>query len=181
MRKIPYFHLISWCRNFVERHSFSIVSGESPETMRKLCLSAKFLHQEIRWNYGFYAVEYAEKTRILAYFTQRSVYKSRKHFLAPAPPPKPDPCARKCKDGTCISSDKVCDFFVDCAAQTSDNTDTTDEDNCDGCDFEKGMCMFKKILLTRNHLLPLQVCHNMSSFFIFFSLLNSRVWSIFIV
>ena len=27
-------------------------SYDSPETMRKLCLSAKFPHQEIRWNYG---------------------------------------------------------------------------------------------------------------------------------
>ena len=34
--KIPYFYLISWCGNFVERHSFRIVSGESPKTMRKL-------------------------------------------------------------------------------------------------------------------------------------------------
>ena len=37
-----------WCRNFVERNSFRIVSGDSPETMRKLCLSTKFPHQEIR-------------------------------------------------------------------------------------------------------------------------------------
>ena len=44
-------NVISWCGNFVERHSFCIVSGESPETMRKLCLSTKFSHQEIRWNY----------------------------------------------------------------------------------------------------------------------------------
>ena len=32
----------------------STVSGESPETMRKLCLSTKFAHQEIRWNYGIF-------------------------------------------------------------------------------------------------------------------------------
>ena len=54
MRKIPQFHLISTCGNFVERHSFRIVSGESPETLRKLCLSTKFQHQEIRWNYGIF-------------------------------------------------------------------------------------------------------------------------------
>ena len=30
LREIPLFNLISWCRNFVERHSFHIVSGESP-------------------------------------------------------------------------------------------------------------------------------------------------------
>ena len=34
--------------NFVRNRSI----GESPETMRKLCLSTKFPHQEIRWNYG---------------------------------------------------------------------------------------------------------------------------------
>ena len=50
--KIPQFHLISWCGSFLERHSFRIVSGESPKTMWKLCLSTKFPHQEIRWNYG---------------------------------------------------------------------------------------------------------------------------------
>ena len=52
LRKMPQSHLISWCRNFVERYSFRIVLGESPETMRKLCLSTKFPHLEIRWNYS---------------------------------------------------------------------------------------------------------------------------------
>ena len=33
---------------FLERHSFRIVSDDSPETMRKLCLSTKFIHQQIR-------------------------------------------------------------------------------------------------------------------------------------
>ena len=45
LRKIPKFHLIFWCGNFEERYSFHIVSGESPETMRKMCLSSKFPHQ----------------------------------------------------------------------------------------------------------------------------------------
>ena len=31
LRKIPQFHLISWCGNFAETHSFRIVSGESPK------------------------------------------------------------------------------------------------------------------------------------------------------
>ena len=44
LRKISSFHLNCWCGNFVERHSFRIVS----ETMEKLCLSEKFPHQEIR-------------------------------------------------------------------------------------------------------------------------------------
>ena len=35
----------------LRKDSFRIISGESPETMQKLCLSAKFPHQEIRWNY----------------------------------------------------------------------------------------------------------------------------------
>ena len=48
--KIPKFHLISWCENFVERHSFHWTSSESPEALRKLCFSKKFSHQEIRWN-----------------------------------------------------------------------------------------------------------------------------------
>ena len=43
---------MSWWGNFVERLSFCIVSGESPEAIRKLCLYTKFPHQEIRWNYG---------------------------------------------------------------------------------------------------------------------------------
>ena len=29
---------------------------ELPESMRKLCLSTNFQHQEIRWNYGIFAV-----------------------------------------------------------------------------------------------------------------------------
>ena len=27
---------------------------DCPETMRKLCLSTKFPHQEIKWNYGIF-------------------------------------------------------------------------------------------------------------------------------
>ena len=43
---------ISWCGNFVERHSFRRVSGDSPKTLRKLHLSIKFSRQEVRWNFG---------------------------------------------------------------------------------------------------------------------------------
>ena len=42
------YQLISWSGNFVEKHSFRIVSGDSPETIRELCLFTKFPHQEIR-------------------------------------------------------------------------------------------------------------------------------------
>ena len=48
LSKISTFHLISWCGNFMERHIFRRVSGESPEALWKLCLSDKCSHQEIR-------------------------------------------------------------------------------------------------------------------------------------
>ena len=32
----------------------SAVLGNSPETTRKLCLSTKFIYQEIRWNYDIF-------------------------------------------------------------------------------------------------------------------------------
>ena len=44
--------LISWWGNFKEMYSFHRVSGDSSETLRKLCISTKFSNQEIRWNYG---------------------------------------------------------------------------------------------------------------------------------
>ena len=47
LRKIPSFRLNSWCKSFVERHIFHVVSAELPKTMRKLCLSTKFPYQEI--------------------------------------------------------------------------------------------------------------------------------------
>ena len=49
--------LISWCGNFVERHLFRRVSGKSTETLRKLRLSTKFPHQEIRWNFGIACID----------------------------------------------------------------------------------------------------------------------------
>ena len=48
LRKIPKFDLIFWCENFMVTHSFRDLS----ETLRKLCLSTKFPHQEITWNIG---------------------------------------------------------------------------------------------------------------------------------
>ena len=39
---------ISW------KGTVSAVSGNSPETTRKLCLSTKFIYQEIRWNYDIF-------------------------------------------------------------------------------------------------------------------------------
>ena len=52
LRKIPKFHLISWCGNFVETHSFCKILSESPETLGKLKVPTKFPHQKIRWNFG---------------------------------------------------------------------------------------------------------------------------------
>ena len=48
LHKIPKFRLISCCGNFVKTHSFRRVSGKSPETQQKLCVSKKFPQQEIR-------------------------------------------------------------------------------------------------------------------------------------
>ena len=45
--KILQFHLISWCGNFVERHSLSIVLYDSPKTVRKLRLSTMLPQHEI--------------------------------------------------------------------------------------------------------------------------------------
>ena len=50
LQKIPYFLLIPG----VEILRKGTVKGNSPETMRKLCLSTKFSHQEIRWNFGIF-------------------------------------------------------------------------------------------------------------------------------
>ena len=72
------FHLISWCGNFVERHSFRIVSAESPKTMGKLCLSTKFPHQEIRWK--------------LRYFLQCSLYVFVEIYSKKIPPNAPCFC-----------------------------------------------------------------------------------------
>ena len=70
LRKIPSFHLISWYGNFVERHSFRIVSGNLSKTIRKLYLSTKFPHQEFRWHYGilcsvskYFPVSFAKLSR----------------------------------------------------------------------------------------------------------------------
>ena len=39
MSEIPKFHLISWCGNLVETHSFRIASRDSPKTLQKLRVS----------------------------------------------------------------------------------------------------------------------------------------------
>ena len=52
LRKLTYFHVISWCRNFAERQTFRRVPDESPETIQNLCLSTNFSFQGIRWSYG---------------------------------------------------------------------------------------------------------------------------------
>ena len=62
---------------------------------------------------------------------------------SPTTTPKPNPCALKCTDKTCISADKICDFVNDCG-----DSDNTDEKNCGSCDFENGkviVCLFPKV------------------------------------
>ena len=51
LRKISKVHIISSCGNVVESHSLRRVSGNSLETLWTLCLSTKFPHQEIWWNF----------------------------------------------------------------------------------------------------------------------------------
>ena len=50
VRKIPKFHLISWCRSFVEMRSFRRVTGDLLKLSGNLFVSTKFPHQGIRWN-----------------------------------------------------------------------------------------------------------------------------------
>ena len=52
------FHLILWHGKFAEKRSFRRVLGRSPETLRKLYLSAKFPHQEIRSNFSILDITY---------------------------------------------------------------------------------------------------------------------------
>ena len=69
LRKIPKFRLISWCGYFVETQTFRKVSGESPETLRKLRFSIKFPHQETTWSFG---ILHSVHLRCLAGFWIRS-------------------------------------------------------------------------------------------------------------
>ena len=49
-----YYGNLEICGNLAERNSFCIVSLDSSKTARKLCLSTKFQHLEIRWNYDIF-------------------------------------------------------------------------------------------------------------------------------
>ena len=48
LHKIPNFHLISWCGNFVDRHSFSRVSGNSPKLYGNCAFPQSFRTREFR-------------------------------------------------------------------------------------------------------------------------------------
>ena len=51
LRKIPKFHLIPWCGNFEERHSFHIVSGKCTCILWIVCTESL---KVLKWNlYGF--------------------------------------------------------------------------------------------------------------------------------
>ena len=44
LRKIPKFHLISWCGNFVETHSFRRVLGDSHQELYGNCAFPHYYH-----------------------------------------------------------------------------------------------------------------------------------------
>ena len=50
LKNTPTSNLISWCGNFVGTNSLHKVSDRSPKTLQKMCVSKKFLQQEICWN-----------------------------------------------------------------------------------------------------------------------------------
>ena len=54
---MPEFYLISLCGNFEETQCFRRVLTEYPKTLRKLCVSTKLSHQEIRINFGILRCE----------------------------------------------------------------------------------------------------------------------------
>ena len=75
--KIPQFHIISWCGNFVKRHSLCIVLGGFP-------------HQENRWNYGVSrSVLYCEKAKydlqiLIVFLTFWEVFDKTHSFFVPS-------------------------------------------------------------------------------------------------
>ena len=62
-----------------------MVLGDSPETMRKLFISTKFPHQEIRWNFGILRSEYNwlrfKTVLVLHVKIMKMKYKMVIHFL----------------------------------------------------------------------------------------------------
>ena len=64
MRKVPQFHLIPWCGNFVERRSFRIVSGDSPKTMRNCAFPQHFHTRKLGEITVFQVVAHIENFKI---------------------------------------------------------------------------------------------------------------------
>ena len=60
LQKIPQFHLISWCENFVEGSN----SCTGPKTMRKLCLSAKFSTPKYQVKLRYFSQYYLLRSKI---------------------------------------------------------------------------------------------------------------------
>ena len=56
LQKIPQFHLISWCRNFVERYSFHIISSDSREAIGNCAFPKSFYTGKLGEITVFYAV-----------------------------------------------------------------------------------------------------------------------------
>ena len=71
LSQIPKLHLISFCRNFVERHSLRRVLGNLPETLRKLCLSTKFLNQALVFG-AVYITSFDQDHTFVYYDTSRN-------------------------------------------------------------------------------------------------------------
>ena len=70
LRKIQKFHLVYWCGKFAETYSFWRVSGESPKTMRKLCLPQNFHTTKLGENTVFHVVNQTQN-QISRYFDKK--------------------------------------------------------------------------------------------------------------
>ena len=70
--KRPKFHLIFGCGNFVEKRSFRRVSGDSSDTLWKLCVSIKFPHQEMKSWYFTQWFLFGKNTQIIGQFGGQS-------------------------------------------------------------------------------------------------------------
>ena len=78
LRKITQFHLISWCKNFVEKHIFRIVLGESLRSIQTLA----FPQNVHTWKLGEITVSYTVLQQNLSkLFISKSSGSSKKLLL----------------------------------------------------------------------------------------------------
>ena len=79
MHRVKYW-IFTWfpgVENFVESQSFRRVSGDSPETLRTLCVSTKFFHHETRWNFGILRNDHNPYHQIMKYTVFSSNYNKK--------------------------------------------------------------------------------------------------------